>query len=57
MSPLGGWRRQWGEFTVFSFQREVLDEVVPQLHFEPAKRPAQIRLRVDDVSTPGSRRP
>ena len=50
MSPLGGWRRQWGEFTVFSFQRDVLEAVVPQLHFEPAKRPAQIRLRVDDVS-------
>jgi hypothetical protein len=50
MSPLGGWRRQWGEFTVFSFQRDVLEMVVPQLHFEPAKRPAQIRLRVDDVS-------
>ena len=49
-SPIGGWRRQWGEFTVFSFQRDVLDVVVPQLHFEAAKRPAQIRLRVDDVS-------
>lgn len=50
MSPFGGWRRQMGEFTVFSFQRDVLDEVVPQLHFEAAKRPAQVRLRVDDVS-------
>ena len=60
MSPLGGWRRQWDNpggagipachFTVFSFQRDVLETVVPQLHFEPAKRPAQIRLRVDDVS-------
>ena len=32
-SPLGGWRRQFGHFTVFSFQRDVLDEVVPQLRF------------------------
>ena len=49
-SPLGGWRRQFDHFTVFSFQREVLEEVVPQLRFEPAQRPAQVRLRVDDVS-------
>ena len=56
-SRIGGWRRQYGPFTVFSFQREILDEVVPQLRFEPAERPAQVRLRVDDVSkariTPG----
>ena len=50
VSPLGGWRRQFDQFTVFSFQREVLEEVVPQLRFEPAQRPAQVRLRVDDVS-------
>ncbi|MEN6449567.1 MAG: hypothetical protein ABFC96_03665, partial [Thermoguttaceae bacterium] len=50
VSPLGGWRRQYERFTVFSFQREVLDVVVPQLHDEPAKRPAQIRLRVGDVA-------
>jgi hypothetical protein len=49
-SPLNGWRRQYEQFTVFSFQREVLDEVVPQLRFEKAQRPAQIRLRVEDVS-------
>jgi hypothetical protein len=60
-SRLGGWRREFQSapnpvddrshhFTVFSFQKSVLDEVVPQLHFEPAPRPAQIRLRVDDVS-------
>jgi hypothetical protein len=50
MSPFGGWRRQYGDFTVFSFQREVLETVTPQLHFDEAKRPAQVRLRVDDVS-------
>lgn len=50
VSPLNGWRRHFGDFTVFSFQRDVLAEVTPQLRFEEAKRPAQIRLRVDDVS-------
>lgn len=50
MSPLGGWRRQFGEFTVFSFQREVLETITPQLRYEKAERPAQIRLKVGDVS-------
>jgi hypothetical protein len=49
-SPLGGWRRQFDRFTVFSFQREVLEEVTPRLRFEPAPRPAQVRLHVEDVS-------
>jgi hypothetical protein len=49
-SPLGGWRRQFDRFTVFSFQREVLEEVTPQLRFRQARRPAQVRLYVDDVS-------
>ena len=50
VSPLGGWRRQYGQFTVFSFQREVLEQVTPQLRFVQAERPAQIRLKVGDVS-------
>ncbi len=49
-SPAGMWRRQYGEFTVFSFQPEVLAAVTPQLRFEEAERPAQIRLRIEDVS-------
>jgi hypothetical protein len=49
-SPLGGWRRQYGPFTLFSFQHEVLDTVAPQLQFEKAPRPAQIRLKVGDIS-------
>jgi hypothetical protein len=59
-SRLGGWRRQYdyaggagvpaGQFTVFSFQRDVLETVVPQLRFEKAARPAQIRLKVGDMS-------
>jgi hypothetical protein len=50
VSPLNGWRRQYGQFTLFSFQREVLEEVAPQLRFEEADRAAQVRLRVDDLS-------
>jgi hypothetical protein len=49
-SPLDGWRRQFDRFTVFSFQHEVLDEVTPQLRFQKAPRPAQVRLHIDDVS-------
>jgi hypothetical protein len=49
-SPLNGWRRQYGGFTVFSFQREVLDQIAPQLRLEQAQRPAQVRLRVADLS-------
>jgi hypothetical protein len=49
-SLLGGWRRQFDRFTLFSFQHEVLDEVAPQLRFQQAQRPAQVRLRIDDVS-------
>ena len=50
-----------GSFTVFSFQREVLETVVPQLRFEKAARPAQVRLKVGDMSnariTPVAQRP
>jgi hypothetical protein len=43
-------RYQNERFTVFSFQREVLAAVCPQLRFVQAERPAQLRLRVDDLS-------
>jgi hypothetical protein len=49
-SRLGGWRREYEELTVFSFQRDVLETVVPQLRYEKAARPAQIRLKVGDLS-------
>ena len=49
-TPLGLFRRQAGELTVFSLQPEVLAEVVPQLHFEQAKQPAQLRALVGDVT-------
>ena len=48
VSLIGGWRRQFDQYTVFSFQPQILAEVTPQLHFEEAKRPAQLRLRIDD---------
>ncbi len=60
-SFLGGWRRQYDypggagipacQFTVFSFQRDVLETVVPQLRYEKAARPAQVRLKVGDLSS------
>lgn len=49
-TPLGLFKRQAGELTVFSLQPEVLGEVVPQLRFEPATRPAQLRALVGDVT-------
>ncbi len=49
-SPLGGWRRQFDRFTLFSFQRELLEEVAPQLQYQQAQRPAQVRVRIDDLS-------
>jgi hypothetical protein len=66
-SRIGGWRREsadddgkdgaLGRYTVFSFHREVLESVTPQLRLDKAARPAQIRLRLGDVSnarvTPG----
>jgi hypothetical protein len=47
---LGLWRRQFHDFTVFSFQREVLEAVTPKLQLEPSPQPAQIRVRVGDPS-------
>lgn len=50
VSPGGLWRRRIGEFTVFSFQPDLLATVTSQLKFEQAERPAQVRLRVLDLS-------
>jgi hypothetical protein len=44
----GGARRTFGQFTVFSFQPDVLAKVTPQIRFEQAERPAQLRVRIDD---------
>lgn len=52
-SPRLLFRRQVDPFRVFSLHREILAEVTPQLRFEPAERPAQVRLRVADLSRAG----
>ncbi len=49
---LGLWRRQRGPFTVFSFQPEVLDHVMPQLRIVESEHPAQLRLEVADLHAP-----
>ncbi len=46
----GLWTRRADEFLVFSFQRELLEMVTSRLKFVPAERPAQVRLRVADLS-------
>ena len=43
------WQRTANDFFLFSFQRDVLVEVGPQLAMVEAERPAQIRLRIDDL--------
>jgi hypothetical protein len=47
---LGLWRRRFGSFTVYSFQPDVLAAVTPQLRFEEAQRPAQLRVHIGDVT-------
>lgn len=44
------WRAQQDEFLLISFKPDVIEEVLPQLHMEPAGRPAQVWLRVDDLT-------
>lgn len=46
----GFWRRQIGPFTVFSLHRDLLATVTPQLRLVEAARPAQLRVRVADLS-------
>ena len=48
--PLGLWRRQFGGFSVVSFQRPVLDWVTPQLRVVDGQPPAHLRARVADLS-------
>ncbi len=45
---LGLWRLQYGPSVLYSFHAEILAAVAPQLHFEPAQYPAQLRLHCDD---------
>ena len=46
----GLWQRRLDDFFLFSFNRDVLMEVGPQLAMTEAERPAQIRLHVADLS-------
>lgn len=46
----GLWRRQTADFTVFSFHRDVLEEVTSQLRWIEAPRPAQLWIRAADLS-------
>jgi hypothetical protein len=43
------WQQRHDDFFLFSFQRDVLVEVGPQLAMVEAQQPAQIRLRIDDL--------
>ncbi len=49
---IGLWRRRLGPFTVFSFQPEVLAQVMPQLRLVEAEYPGQLRLEVADLHAP-----
>ena len=44
------WQAKQEEFLVISFKSEVLDQVLPNLTWEPAERPAQVRLRLHDLT-------
>ncbi len=50
MGDAGLFRRQQDGFTVFSFQPELLDRLARELRWVDAKRPAQLRLRVAELS-------
>lgn len=44
------WQRRLDDFFLFSFKRDVLMEVGPQLAMIESDRPAQFRLHIDDLS-------
>ncbi len=45
------WRLQQGDFSLVSFDRQRLEAARRHLEVVPAERPAQIRLRVGDISS------
>lgn len=47
---IGLWRWQGGGFSVLSFDRSILENCIPQLATVPAKDPAQLRGKVNDLS-------
>ncbi|MEM9353029.1 MAG: hypothetical protein AAGA92_08445 [Planctomycetota bacterium] len=44
------WQAIQDDVFLLSFKREVVEEVMPHLALEPADRPAQVRLRIDDLT-------
>mgnify|MGYP007059381853 CR=1 FL=1 len=42
------WRRDYGQYSVFSFQRDLIEAISPQVLMVPAERPAQGRLHIGD---------
>lgn len=44
------WQAKQDDFFLLSFKPEVIQQVLPQLALEPAERPAQVRLRIDDLT-------
>ncbi|MCL2117328.1 MAG: hypothetical protein FWH27_02760 [Planctomycetaceae bacterium] len=47
----GTWRRHFGQYTLYSRQRGVLDQVSPQLGFVPADYAAQLRVNIGNPLT------
>jgi hypothetical protein len=50
VGPLGLARYHNGLVTAYSFQRDLLQQVVPQLQLVDAPRPAQLRVEMNDLS-------
>jgi hypothetical protein len=44
------WQAESENFLLISFKPDVIQQVQPQLAFEPAPRPAQVRLHINDLT-------
>jgi len=44
------WQAKKEDFMLLTFKSDVAEQVLPQLAFEPAVRPAQIRLKIEDLT-------
>ncbi|MDA7977352.1 MAG: hypothetical protein MPJ50_01125 [Pirellulales bacterium] len=42
------WRRDYGDYSMFSFDRGLIEQISPQVLLVPAERPAQGRLHIGD---------
>jgi len=51
---LGLWRRQWEEYSVLSFQREVLESLTPGFGFLESEDVAQVRIHVGNLTGSGA---